>query len=256
MTHMLRPTFTVADVFVPGKQPTVTYNPRKAYRLEEQVEDYLRERGKILALSGPTKCGKTVLLTEILKDRQVVWLSGGDIESRDGLWDMVVDKLDGHTDVGGSRSEHEQESSSASGGGSIKLLGIGSDVALSRTKISGITRLLSFGRRRPSIFVASEALIASHAVLVIDDFHYIKKAAQLEVIRSMKSLVFRGVPVIFAAVPHRAYDVVRAEKGDDRTRAAAGGPILERGRAPRHRKRWLRRVEYQRWRRCRLAHDN
>lgn len=212
MRRMAQQHYTVADVFVPGKQPTVTYNPRKAYRLEERVREYLEERGKILALSGPTKCGKTVLLTEILKDRPVVWLSGGDIGSRDALWDMVVDKLDGQTDIGGSVSEDQREATTTSGGASIKPFGVGPEANASRSKSTGIVRMFSFGRRRPSTLVASEALIASGAVLVIDDFHYVKKDVQLDVIRSMKSLVFRGLPVIFAAVPHRAFDVVRAEK--------------------------------------------
>lgn len=49
-------------------------------------------------------------------------------------------------------------------------------------------------------------------VVIIDDFHYVPSAVQLEIVRGMKDLVFEGVGLIVAAVPHRAYDVVRVEK--------------------------------------------
>jgi len=48
--------------------------------------------------------------------------------------------------------------------------------------------------------------------IVIDDFHYIPPAEQLAVVRGLKDPVFDGLPVIFASVPHRAFDAVRVEK--------------------------------------------
>lgn len=47
---------------------------------------------------------------------------------------------------------------------------------------------------------------------MIDDFHYIDPDEQLLIIRGLKDLVFEGLGVVVAAVPHRAYDVVRVEK--------------------------------------------
>ncbi|MBM4607270.1 hypothetical protein GS575_33020 [Rhodococcus hoagii] len=49
-------------------------------------------------------------------------------------------------------------------------------------------------------------------VLVIDDFHYVPSDVQVEIVRGVKDLVFDGVGLVVAAVPHRAYDVVRVEK--------------------------------------------
>ena len=48
--------------------------------------------------------------------------------------------------------------------------------------------------------------------LVIDDFHYIEGGVQLELVRNLKDLIFDGLPVILASVPHRAYDAVRVER--------------------------------------------
>jgi len=49
-------------------------------------------------------------------------------------------------------------------------------------------------------------------VVVIDDFHYMPQHVQLGIVRGLKDLVFQGLGVVLAAVPHRAYDAVRVEK--------------------------------------------
>jgi len=43
-------------------------------------------------------------------------------------------------------------------------------------------------------------------------FHYVDPDVQLQIVRGVKQLVFDGTAVIFASVPHRAYDAVRVEK--------------------------------------------
>jgi len=57
-----RPIYSLRQVFVVGQPPTVTYSPRESKRLQETLDDYLDERGRILVVTGPTKTGKTVLL--------------------------------------------------------------------------------------------------------------------------------------------------------------------------------------------------
>jgi hypothetical protein len=47
--------------------------------------------------------------------------------------------------------------------------------------------------------------------LVIDDFHFIERPVQREIVRALKPLVLLGVPVIFASISHRVQDVVSAE---------------------------------------------
>lgn len=48
--------------------------------------------------------------------------------------------------------------------------------------------------------------------LIIDDFHYIKRSYQGNVIRALKPLVFEGHPVVLIAIPHRRYDAVKVER--------------------------------------------
>lgn len=48
--------------------------------------------------------------------------------------------------------------------------------------------------------------------LIIDDFHYLQRDFQGNVIRALKPLIFDGLPVILIAIPHRRYDAVKVER--------------------------------------------
>src|SRR5262245_8402649 len=109
----------VGQVFVAGGLPTVTYNPRAQLRLESQVEDYLDECHRILSVSGPTKTGKTVLVKNVLKEREAVWISGGAVGSASVLWQTVADELGVNTSIESSRQETDSEGRAV--GGDLQL---------------------------------------------------------------------------------------------------------------------------------------
>jgi len=200
----------VGRVFVPGGLPTVTYNPRVELNLEQRVRDYLDERHRVLSVSGPTKSGKTVLLKSIVKDG--IWLSGGSIPSADAFWAAIADELKLITDVDSQESTEDAESREWAGEGGLNLGLVGGKarrLAASSTTTGSASRL---GRSRPVSAAAREALRGSTHTLVIDDFHYVAPDVQLELVRALKDLIFDGLAVIVAAVPHRAYDVMRVEK--------------------------------------------
>jgi CBS domain-containing protein len=201
----------LGQVFVPGGLPSVTYNPRESLRLEEQVRDYLGERHKILSLSGPTKSGKTVLLKRVVQNP--LWLSGGSIGSAEDFWTGVVDKLGVYTNESAetSKVESAEDTMGVRGGAGIP------NVAYVEGSTSGATgategRTRVLGRTRPAMRVAMAELRSAFPPLVVDDFHYIDPNVQLTIVRNLKELIFDGLPVIFASVPHRAFDAVRVEK--------------------------------------------
>lgn len=198
---------SVGRVFVPGGLPTVTYNPRLELGLERSVTDFLNERHRMLSVSGPTKSGKTVLLKRLLPD--AMWLSGGSLDTANDFWNAINDELGLYTTESASEGQQETASRTTSGGG-----GLGSIARVDRSGTDQFStdRGSTRGRERSASAVAREALRQSQPVLVIDDFHYIEPAVQLQIIRGLKDLVFEGVAVIVAAVPHRAYDAVRVEK--------------------------------------------
>jgi hypothetical protein len=204
-------TFHVTDVFVPGGQPTITYVPRSSLGLEEHVRDYLAERHRILSLSGPTKSGKTVLLKSILAGVPHVWISGGEITTLDRFWERLADELDTPTATQTSRGSEETTTTSKSATGGVAPAGIGFQGGFSSQ--TGAARLEGtlVTRTRSVAGAARKALLDRQLPLVIDDFHYINPAVQLEIVRTLKDPIFNGVPVIVVAVPHRAYDSVRIE---------------------------------------------
>jgi len=71
----------------------------------------------------------------------------------------------------------------------------------------------TLSRSRPLHAVAKQRLRdRDDTVIFIDDFHYIPPETQLDIIKGVKQLVFDGLRIILASVPHRAFDAVRVEK--------------------------------------------
>lgn len=198
------------EVFVPGGLPDVTYVARETLKAEAVVNDFLDEKFRMLSLSGPTKCGKTVLVRRMVPEAVVI--SGGDIENVNDFWGAVVDKLGGYTDVSKeiAREESESESRDVSGEVGVPFAKVGGGGG--RSTSYGETQTKTLGKARPLHLVAQDAL-RSHldVVLFIDDFHYIPQPVQLSIVRGLKALIFDGLRVIVASVPHRAYDAVRVE---------------------------------------------
>src|SRR5699024_4772702 len=90
-------TVKVSKVFVPGKLPDYTYNPRSDLHLESLLSDYVDEAGSILTVAGPTKTGKSVLLRRVAQEP--AWVDGQGIESVDEMWRRIGDSIGIFTDI-------------------------------------------------------------------------------------------------------------------------------------------------------------
>lgn len=192
------------DVFIPGGLPEETYVSREHLNLESKLKRWNERRQKpLLSISGPTKSGKTVLLKKNLPN--AIWFSGGAIDTADDFWTAVCDELEVFTDRTLSASQSSSSGGEASFGGGPVPAG------LSGKSEDTSQRQVTLNRRADPRSAARRALKGLERVLVIDDFHYVEAAQQLQIVRGLKDLVFEGLGVVVAAVPHRAYDVVRVE---------------------------------------------
>ncbi|PJJ58232.1 ABC-type Mn2+/Zn2+ transport system ATPase subunit [Mumia flava] len=191
---------------MPGGRPTITYNPREDLNLESQVRRYLADRHTILSVSGPTKTGKTVLLKSLVPD--AIWLSGGGISSADEFWQAVGDLLDLPSVI----EDSVDQSSTTSGGWTAGAGVAGFKGEHQHADETGSTVGRRSTRKRSIKNLVRENILDDRRPIVIDDFHYIDPGVQLEITRGLKDLVFDGLAVIVASVPHRAFDVVRVEK--------------------------------------------
>lgn len=205
-----RSVYRRAQVFVVGGQPTVTYNPRPAQGLRERFEDYLDERGRILFITGPTKSGKTVLVREVIP--RGIRISGGEVASIDGFWADIVDSLSAYTEESAEWSNEAIEKDRDAFDVAAKLGGSGVGGVHEHTAGKGQGRRHVRSRARSPRHVAKEELVKTKPPVVVDDFHHIDPDVQKQIVRGVKELVFEGVPVVFIAVPHRAADIVRAER--------------------------------------------
>lgn len=200
-----------SDVFVPGGMPTYTYNPRVDRRLEDAIRDST-ENYKLLVITGPTKSGKTVLVNKVFPRTESLWIDGGMIDSEDVFWEIIVSELGGYTEEQISKGEDLQctLSGTAKADGSILLAKLAAEMTETS---SGTERTTHLRRRQTSNKVKAISLLQETKVpLILDDFHYISKEIQKNIVRALKAPIMYGVPVICIAIPSRKFDVIDVER--------------------------------------------
>ncbi len=195
------------DVFVAGRYPDLTYNPRNERKQQADLRNYLDDSGKALTISGPSKSGKTVLVQHNLSDSDAIWVDGSGLTNPDVLYGRIIDWL-GIYDM----FELKQQVSASTGvklkadlrlpGGTGVGVGVGGDTGEAETK--------TFARTRSTADVATQGLSELPVPIVIDDFHYVPDDAKREIVRAVKGLI-QKTHVILIAVPHEAFDSVRQE---------------------------------------------
>lgn len=201
--------YRLAEVFVVGQEPSVTYSARDAKRFETTVGDYLEERGRILVLTGPSKSGKTVLLRKMVPN--AIWLAGGQIDSIAQFWRQIVDKAGGWTREAKEVARTDTEATDSRTSAQFKPVGVGAEAVLGETdSVADMSRHERSVDREPQS-VGLRILEEKKGPLVVDDFHHMSPVLQRDIVRQLKPLVERALAVIFAAVPHRVADAVIAE---------------------------------------------
>lgn len=200
------------EVFTPGGQPSITYVDRGHLGIEKTVRKAISLPNTIVALTGPTKSGKTVLCKSVLEQFEYVWIDGGQIKKEGDLWSKVVSELQLANEV------TEKESTSTTGGA-----GIGGEGTLGAPGVASLKVTVTTNGSRLSLretgkkYVvdnmqqAIDVLVERGICLVVDDFHYIEADERASLVRSLKGAVFRGLKVVFLSTPHRAFDTIKAE---------------------------------------------
>ncbi|MEW5864384.1 MAG: hypothetical protein AB1773_12470 [Pseudomonadota bacterium] len=155
----------------------------------------------MVTVTGHTKSGKTVLCRKVLPPEETIWIDGGAVSSEGDFWDVIVDKLNLF------QTTHEQklsETSSTIGGkGSADanfLVAKGQgELSASRQAKRGTAE--SRGRTVSSRVAALKGLAESQIPVVIDDFHYLPREIQGNIVRALKPLIFDGLGVVLIAIP-------------------------------------------------------
>jgi hypothetical protein len=206
-------TLRTSDVFVPGGLPRHTYVPREARNLEQRLAAAKDNLCKLIALTGTTKSGKTVLASRVFPKEVAIWVDGGTVSEEDDLWNFILEEISGYTEVskGQSKAVTSTIGGDVAGTAGLPLFAHAQaklSAERSQTRDGSQTESRSLSPRSAAI----AQLRKKRRPLVIDDFHYLKRPFQGNIVRALKPLVFEGVPVVLIAIPHRKYDAVKVER--------------------------------------------
>lgn len=206
---------TLKEVFVPGGMPSYTYQDRKELNLESSLMGAILRLRKFIAVAGPTKSGKTVLVRRIVSKEHGIWVEGAHIATAEDFWQAVLMQL-GVPLPGSSTNSRSLESSTDSETGlGVKPFGIGLEHKGKSQERTSTTQ--SFSKSPISYLpqLAIEALLRAQKTVVIDDFHYINADVQTALIRGLKQAVFDGLSVVLLLIPHRMHQAATAEMDVD-----------------------------------------
>lgn len=199
------------DVFTPNDFPSHTYVKRAEERLEKRLREALETPGEVVSVSGPSKSGKTVLIERVVGHDNLISVTGAGVLTPEALWDRVLNWMGAPTTTSNAVAWQTSGGVSGGGGGGIALPGVVEAKATAQAT-AGVARTGTITKTsgRTNMQQVIQEISNSSFVLLIDDFHYMKREIQTEVAQQIKEAARRGVKICTASVPHRSDDVVRA----------------------------------------------
>ena len=201
------------EVFIPGGVPTYTYNPREGYNLETRIMQAKRNLCKLMIVTGQTKMGKTVLAEKVSsRGKDSIWVDGGEISDEESFWDNIVSQLDLPTQYENQNTSGANITVEAGAEGQLKFCFLEATpkggIKLEHNRLKGVVSTSKMSNKMASI----KYLTDNNIPLIVDDFHYINRDIQTQIIRALKSPIMHGLPVIFIAIPSRKFEVLKVER--------------------------------------------
>ena len=199
------------EVFTPNDVPTLSYVARTSRNFERDLRNAFDIPKMVVSISGPSKSGKTVLVTKVVAPENLIHIYGATIKTREDLWSDVIAWMGGpieRTETEGAKIVGELAATAggkagipfvAEGKANIKG-GVSADSSSSITKKYSTTALDDIVRE----------IGGSDYVVFVDDFHYIDRNVQEEIGKQIKAAAEKGIRICTASVPHRSDDVVRS----------------------------------------------
>lgn len=201
----------IGDVFKPNALPDHTYVDRRIDEYgdtyTEQLQKALLNPGTLIAITGASKSGKTVLCHKAIHNT-IIDLSASQIESREDFWNQIGEQLElpDEVQIKTSQSENDVEKTQITGELSIKIAKLNISTGKDNTGSKGNEISHRILRSQSSMM---KYIIDNDFVLVIDDFHYASEDIQLYIARTIKTYLINGLKVIILSLPHRADDAIR-----------------------------------------------
>lgn len=201
------------EVFTPGGVPIYTYNPREGYSLETKIMQAKRNLCKLMIVTGQTKMGKTVLAEKVYsRGNDSIWVDGGEISDEESFWDNIVSQLELPTQYENQDTSGVNIAVEAGAEGQLKFCFLDAKtkggITIEHDRLKGVVATSKMSNKMASIKYLTDNKIP----LIVDDFHYINRDIQTQIVRALKSPIMHGLPVIFIAIPSRKFDVLKVER--------------------------------------------
>jgi hypothetical protein len=204
--------YKLKDVFIAGGSPKVTYVERKKLGLETKIQRALEKPNHFASITGVSKSGKTVLLKHFLDERNYIGVDGGQVKDVKSLWATVADRLSQPNTVISTQEIASGTKKSAKLGFSAKIPHFFEANAQAGVSDSAGSKSSTSMENTVDLQNAcGRYLVSNEVILVIDDFHYIKRDEQTEIVRNLKNFVYEGLKVVLLSVPYKAYEAIQAE---------------------------------------------
>jgi hypothetical protein len=197
-------------VFTPGIFPKVTFVDSHIKAKQQILRDGLETRSLLIAISGPSKSGKTVFVEDVVGRDNLIHVTGAGVTSPHILWQRVFDIIGTPTEqtktveksfqgeVSGKLTT-EANALFVKGGGEVGTTGIWADK-------DGMSEKYS----QDFLQLLIKELNGTSYVIFIDDFHYIPKDVQKVLAEHIKEAIRQGINIICASVPYHSDDVLKA----------------------------------------------
>jgi hypothetical protein len=182
------------SVFTAGVTPTVTYCSRDKQGLESRLRHAISVPGDMPLIVGPSKSGKTVLYETILRDAQYVVVDGGDASTEEEFFGNLRSKL-GLPD----EATRGKESGKRVVGSAESKLSIGLRALLGLDLAVGGSAEASTQTSTNSTFDGLSGvnlLVAKDWIVVVDDFHYIPREVQKQLMRRFKAAIQKHAKIV------------------------------------------------------------
>jgi hypothetical protein len=190
------------DVFTPFGFPKLTFIDEHLGEKARILKDALDVGNSLIAISGPSKSGKTVFVENIVGHDNLIHVTGSGVDRAEKLWDRVFDQIGAPV----SNQRTEETGFAGSIGGKIGALGVQGELEGSATWKAGTTEAKAIDYQQTLV----RELGGSGFVIFIDDFHYITADAQIQLAQQIKEAIRQNVSIIAAAVPYHSDDALRA----------------------------------------------
>lgn len=197
------------EIFTPGKTPTVTLVKEQIETRKQDFQDAL-EQNLLVAISGPSKSGKTVFVRSLVGADNLIGITGAGVQSPEQLWLKVFHAVG--TPIPSSNTN--EENNTFSGGATLKgEIGI----VVAKKELGGNFSATTGTKKTETAIAAIDylqllikELAGSGFVIFIDDFHYIPRDVQTLVAEQVKEAIGNGVHIVCASVPYHSEDILRA----------------------------------------------